>query len=330
MASVKLAAAETKIGELFSTGANAVSSGVQIGALGAETAGAVLDDARETNRAAVESADRIHAAGTAVGQTADELNPIISATRGDAATLRAQGANLTEQAQPWLQSSTDLLTGNRAAGGSTGEFWNLYDQLDPELQTALAASDARNESGAQTETAIRAMTRAGVSPSAAAIGALRTKLAQQTSAFVSSVKTKARQAGVQLQLGTLETGLKLAMQQAGVGEAFLRDSVTATGAAVGAEGEAGKLTGTKGELYGKQGALEAEAAATRATGINAETQAASVLQRANESWQASYTTAAEFYSAQASSFLGLVQAGARGDNIARLMGNTTLPTMKLV
>lgn len=330
MASAQRAAAETQVGTLFSAGANAIASGVQIGALGAEMAGGVLDDARAANRAAGASADQIHAAGTEVGRIAGSMTPIIGAVRGDAATLRGQGAELSGLAQPWLNSAEGLLTGDRNAGGTTGEFWNLYDQLDPELQMSLAASDARNETGAQTESAIRSLTRAGVSPSAAAIGALRTKLTQQTSALVSSVKTKARQAGVQLQLGALESGLKLAMQQAGVGEAFMRDSVTATGAASEAEGRAGQLTGTQGSLYGEMGRLEASSAETRLGGINAETQAASVLQRANESWQQSYTTAAEYYSTQASSFLGLIQAGGRADNITRLMGGATMPTMKLV
>jgi hypothetical protein len=323
MASKKLADAETMVGGLYASGAGAIASNVQAGALGVEAVKPALDDARAANDAANVSADRIHAAGNNVVRAAEELNPIIAATRGDAATLRTRGQDLTKEAQPWLTSSRDMLGMNRDAEGSAGEYWKLYDQLDPDLQMALAASDARNESAAQTESAVRSLTRAGVSPSASAIGALRARLTQQTAALVSSVKTKARQAGVQLQLGTLEAGLKLAMQQAGVGEAFMRDSVTATGAASDAEGRAGSLTATKGDLYGKGGALEASAADIRLSGANTEAQAASVLQRAYESWGNSYTTAAEFYSTQASSFLGLIQSGARADNIGRLMGGVT-------
>ena len=311
---------ETIIGGINAKGAAAIDSMTDVGRQGVEALKPYLDQTDTAMLAANEAADRIHAAGDNVAESARALDPAIDAVRGDAASLRSEAEEARRRAQPWLDSSEDLLNMNRGAGGTTGEFWRLYDQLDPDLQMSLAASDARNETQAQTESAVRALTRAGVTPTAAAVASLRTKLANSTSALVTSVKTKARQAGVTLQMGALEKGLQMALQQSGAGEALLRDSVNAYASAAGAESEAGNLRVAQGDLFGKQGALEAQGGQLRLDAANTGVNAGSAIQRAYQAWGESFAVAAEWHSAQASSLLALLQRGAGSGNLARLTG----------
>lgn len=314
--------AQKVVGTQTALATGSVNAATAAGQANVQSAQGVLADATAAGKTSATAAADINKLSGKISGVADEMSPVIDALRGDAAQQRATSAQQRENAQPWQTSSQDLLNMNRDAGGTAGEYWRLYDQLDPSLQMALAASDARNETQAQTESAIRALTRAGVSPSAAAISEMRTTLANRASALVSAVKTKARQAGVQLQMGALEQGMKMALEQAGLAEAWLRDSVTATQGAVSAEAAAASAAGTQGGLYGKSGELAAQAASTEQAGAAAEVSAQNALTAANANWQSSLQNATEYYSTQASSLLGLYQEGYNAQMLNNVMGKT--------
>ena len=308
------------VGTQSALATGSVNTAVDAASGSVAAASKVAADAAAANRTVQSAVTGINAAAGKVTGAADNMNPIIDTLRGDAATQRETAADLAAEAQPWLDSSKSMLGMDDTADGTAGEFWRLYGKLDPDLQMALATSDARNESQAQAASAVRSLTRAGVSPSAAAIGELRTKLTNQTAALVSSVKTKARQMGITMQMGVLESGIKIAMQQAGIGEAFMRDNVTATSAASGAEAAAGGLVGQQGALYGKGGELRATAASTAVGGVGAEVAAQTAYQNAVNNWDASLQMSAEFHATQASSMLGLVQEGYTGEDLRAVTG----------
>lgn len=315
------------VGTQSALATGSVNAAVNAARGGVSAASLVASDAAAASRAAQSAARGINNSAGQVAGAAGDMNPIIDSLRGDAATQRQTAADLASQAQPWLENSQSMLGMDATADGTTGEYWRLYGQLDPELQMSLASADARNESQAQAASAVRSLTRAGVSPSAAAIGELRTKLSNQTAALVASVKTKARQAGITMQMGVLENGIKIGMAQAGVGEAFMRDNVTATSAASGAEAAAGGLVGQQGSLYAKSGELQVTAASTGIAGVGAQIAAQNAYQNAVNNWDASLRMAGEYYSTQASSMLGLVQEGYTGDDLMAVMGR---PTVSLV
>lgn len=240
---------------------------------------------------------------------ADAMLPGADRIAADAATLRAAGVESTNLAQGWLQQSKGLLSMDEGAGGISGEFAGLYKKLDPNLQMTLAAGDARLEAQSQTDAAVRALQRAGVSPTASAVASVRQKMAERTSALVASVKTQARQAGINMQMAALEKGLTMAIQQAGVGETFLRDAATNTAAAVTAEQAGAAVQQAAGSLYGASATLVADAQNLIQAAANGITSASAQRIAEAQAVVNAFATAAEYYSTQASSFRGLAEEG---------------------
>lgn len=297
-------------------------------AIGAMT-GAAQDAARSgyTGVAAADAAAaRAQTAATDLTTTAGQMKAIADASlpgaeriTGDAATLREQGAASTALAQPWLKQSKGLLDMDENAGGMAGEFVSLYKKFDPGLQVAQAAADARSESEAQTSAAMRALQRAGVSPTADSLAKVRQRAMETSTALVAAVKTKARQAGVSLQMDAIQKGLAMAIQQAGVGESFMKDAATEVASAANAEQGAASIRQGAASIYGASGNLVANAQQLIQAAANGQVSANASVIQAHTAVVNSFATAAEYYSTQASSFRGLAQEGSGNGNQARLI-----------
>ena len=128
-------------------------------------------------------------ASAAANVTAEQMGGIASTMQGiaggilpladqvgkDASAVRGIAGQSLDMSRPWFQQSEGMLQMDDKVGGISGEFAKLYKQLDPGLQMSLAASDARRESQAQSDSAVRSLQRAGVSPTAAALASIREK-----------------------------------------------------------------------------------------------------------------------------------------------------------
>lgn len=299
---------------------NAIASmtgAAQDASLSAGAAGVRAADAAAAS--AQRSAADITATAGSMKNIADATLPAADRIAGDAAGMRQASQQSQALAQPWLKQSQGLLNMDESAGGIAGEFASLYKKFDPTLQIALAASDARSESEAQTSSAVRALQRAGVSPTASAISTLRQRAMDSSTALVAAVKTKARQTGVSLQMDALQKGVAMAIQQAGVGEGFLKDAATNLASAAQAEQTGASIRQGAASIYGASANLVANAQQLIQAAANGQISANSSVIQAQTALVNAFATAAEYYSTQASSFRGLAQEGGAnaGNNLLR-------------
>lgn len=299
---------------------NAIASmtgAAQTAVQGAGNAGVAA--AASAASSATQAAGTLNTTAGKMTRLADSTLPAADRIAGDAATLRRAGAASTAQAQPWLQQSQGLLNMDANAGGLSGEFVNLYQQFDPTLQMALAAADARSETQAQSESAVRALQRAGVSPTADALSSIRQRAMDTSAALVAAVKTKARQTGISLQLDAIQRGVAMAIQQAGVGETFMRDAANEVASAAQAEQSGASIRQGAASIYGASGNLVSNAQQLIQAAANGQISANAAVIQANTALVNSFATAAEYYSTQASSFRGLAQEAMNptGNNLLR-------------
>lgn len=220
----------------------------------------------------------------------------------DANKVRGIADQNLQNSQPWLQQSQALLGMDDKAGGMSGEFAKLYKQLDPALMMSLAAADARKETQAQTDSAVRSLQRAGVSPTAGALASIREKAANQTAALVASVKTKARQSGITMQMDALSKGIEMAIAQSGVGQKFVNDATSGIVNAAQMENMAGSLKADAANIYGSSANLLSDAQKLIQAAANGQISASSVQVGSANAVVNAFAIAAEYYSTQGSSF----------------------------
>ena len=299
---------------------NAIASmqgAAQDAVLGAGAAGVRAADSAAASAAGA-AADIKKTAGTMTGIADSSLS---NATNVESAASKLSTAadNSTALAQPWLKQSQGLLAMDETAGGLSGEFASLYKKFDPTLQIALAASDARSESEAQTSSAVRTLQRTKMNPTASAISTLRQRAMDSSTALVAAVKTKARQTGVSLQMDALQKGVAMAIQQAGVGEGFLKDAATNVASAAQTEQTGASIRQGAASIYGASANLVANAQQIIQAAANGQISANSSVIQAQTALVNAFATAAEYYSTQASSFRGLAQEGGAtaGNNLLR-------------
>ena len=299
LAGAYLARADNAIASMTGAGAAAASGASSAATVAADRAGVSADAA----------AGKINQTADTMRGIAGGLLPVAERVEGDAATVRTIARTNLDSAAPWLQQSEDLLAMNEAGGGMSGEFARLYRQLDPALQMSLAASDARKEAQAQTDSATRSLLRAGVSPTAAALASIREKALAQTTALVAAVKTKARQSGISMQMEALERGVTMAIAQAGVGREFTNSATAGVVSAGQLEQLSGSLRTGAANIYGSSANLVAEAQNLVQAAAAGKIQASSLQVSAANAMVQAFATAAEYYSTQASSFRGLDEEG---------------------
>ena len=294
-----LAQADNAIAAMVGAGSAAAS--------GATSAAAAAAD--KAAKAADTTAGKIGETVSMMQGIAGGLLPQADKISGDASTVRGiAGGNLAYSAD-WLKQAEGLRNMDEAAGGISGEFAKLYKQLDPALQMSLAASDARKESQAQTDSAVRALQRAGVSPTAAALATIRERAAASTAALVAAVKTKARQSGITMQMEALEKGVSLAIAQAGIGKQFTDSATEGYKSAAQLEQLSGSLKTGAASIYGTSASLLADAQNLVQAAAAGKIQASNVQVSAAQAAIQAFATAAEYYSTQASSFRGLDEEG---------------------
>ena len=247
-------------------------------------------------------------AGTVSG-IAQGMATDTSALRGDAATLRSSAANLWGQGQNWFGIGSDIVNLNPNATGIGGEWSRYYSSLSPDSLVSFAASDAQRSIENTRGQLARTLSGMGVSPGSAAYGAALAKARQYETALLAGVKTRARMLGIEKQGDALAQGMQMAISATGLGQNLANAAVGATQAAVGAQGQAanveqarGGLEVQAGQLTQGAGNLAATAAQVGTAGVNALTNAANSLANAQQ-------TAADYYSTQSSSILGLLQSG---------------------
>lgn len=294
-----LAQADNSIAAMAGAGSAAASGATSAAAAAAEKAAAGAD---KTVKQIGETVDLMKGIAGSLLPQADKIS-------GDASTVRnIAGGNLAYSAD-WLKQAEGLRNMDENAGGISGEFAKLYKQLDPALQMSLAASDARKQSQAQTDSAVRALQRAGVSPTAAALATIRERAAASTAALVAAVKTKARQSGITMQMDALEKGVSLAIAQAGIGKQFTDSATEGYKSAAQLEQLSGSLKTGAASIYGSSASLLADAQNLVQAAAAGKIQASNVQVSAAQAAIQAFATAAEYYSTQASSFRGLAEEG---------------------
>lgn len=294
-----LAQADNAIAAMTGVGSAAASGAASAAAAASEKAAAGAD---KTVKQIGETVDTMKG-------IAGSLLPQAEKISGDAATVRGiAGGNLTYSVD-WLKQAEGLRNMDENAGGISGEFVKLYKQLDPALQISLAASDARKEAQSQTDSAVRSLQRAGVSPTAAALATIRERAAASTAALVAAVKTKARQSGITMQMEALEKGVSMAIAQAGIGKQFTDSATEGYKSAAQLEQLSGSLKTGAASIYGSSASLLADAQNLVQAAAAGKIQASSVQVNAAQAAIQAFATAAEYYSTQASSFRGLDEEG---------------------
>ena len=304
-------AINSSIAEKYLTQAdNAIAS--MTGAGSAAASGATSAAAAAADKAAAGADKTVKQIGETVDSMkgiAGGLLPQADKISGDASTVRGiAGGNLAYSAD-WLKQAEGLRNMDENAGGISGEFAKLYKQLDPDLQMSLAASDARKESQAQTDAAVRSLQRAGVSPTADALASIREEAAAQTTALVAASKTKARQDGISMQMEALEKGVSMAIAQAGVGKQFMDSATEGYKSAAQLEQLSGSLKTGAASIYGSSASLLADAQNLVQAAAAGKIQASNMQVSAAQAAIQAFATAAEYYSTQASSFRGLDEEG---------------------
>jgi hypothetical protein len=156
----------------------------------------------------------------------------------------------------------------------------------------------------------RTLSRSGVSPSSPAYIAALGEARKYEQALLAGVKTRARLLGMKEQSSALQQGLQMAISSTGMGDQLTRTALTAisgasqaTGAATGAEAQGAGVIAQAGGLEAQRGSLANQTASTVIGANQALTGASNSLANAQQ-------VAADYYSTQASSTLGLLQSGA--------------------
>jgi len=294
-----LAQADSAIASMTGAGSAAASGATSAAAAAADKAAAGAD---KTVKQIGETVDSMKGIAGGLLPQADKIS-------GDASTVRGiAGGNLAYSAD-WLRQAEGLRNMDENAGGISGEFAKLYKQLDPSLQMSLAASDARKESQAQMDSAVRSLQRAGVSPTAAALATIRERAAASTAGLVAAVKTKARQSGITMQMEALEKGVSLAIAQAGIGKQFTDSATEGYKSAAQLEQLSGSLKTGAASIYGSSASLLADAQNLVQAAAAGKIQASNMQVSAAQAAIQAFATAAEYYSTQASSFRGLDEEG---------------------
>lgn len=290
-----------------------MDAAVSAGGRGAQDA---LYASKQSGAALSESARNVSGYAGATAQSAGKLSALGDTLTRDAAMLRGE-------AQPWLQQGSDML-GMKASTGMGGEWQKLYESMSPDALISFATASTAQSADATRGETIRTLTRMGVSPGSGAMteSLARIKKAEQT--LLSSVKTKAHVLGLDKQREALVQGLNMALSMSGFGANLMEASTKSTSAAVQAEQAAGSAMANAGTLESAAGQLH-QAAGSLAVSIgnisleNArmaiqafQAQTGAGQNAVNALVNATHV-AAEYYSVQSSSLLGLLQRNPYGN-----------------
>jgi hypothetical protein len=276
--------------------------------LGAATAGiTAANEARIDNSAA---SARIAQDAASLRTFAPRLQNDANAQRANAATFAGMAGAAQEQAAPWLSQGQGILGLDAGAGGIAGEWAKNYNALSPDSLVSFAASDAQRSIENTRGQMARTLSRSGVSMSSGAYMAALGEAKKYEQALLSGVKTRARLLGLKEQGGALAQGLQMAMGATGMGDQLTRQALAAQQASSSATGAASATEGQAGGMFERAGNLEAQAGGLNNQSASVTIGANNALGNAYNSLASAQQVAADYYSTQASSTLGLLQSGA--------------------
>lgn len=284
---------------------NSSQSGVSAAQAGVNAAGQAQIQNSETSA-------RIDRDAAALRRTAPRLQNDANAQREIAGTFSDMAATATGNAQPWLSMGTDISGLNAGATGIAGEWVKNYNALSPDSLVSFAASDAQRSIENTRGQMARTLSRSGVSPSSPAYIAALGEARKYEQALLAGVKTRARLLGLKEQSGALSQGLQMAISATGMGQQFVQQALAATSGASNATGAASSAEATGANITAAAGGLSAQSAGITTQGANTVIGANQALTAANNSFANAQQVAADYYSTQASSALGLIQSGASG------------------
>ena len=244
------------------------------------------------------------ASTTQLGKDAGAMRAIVpqvqndaQTQRGYAATFEGMGDQAKLNAAPWLAAGEGMLGLDAGAGGIAGEWVKNYNALSPDSLVSFAASDAQRSIENTRGQMARTLSRSGVSISSPAYVAALNEAKKYEQALLAGVKTRARLLGMKEQSSALQQGLQMAIGATGMGDQLTRQALAATQGASQATGAATDAEARAAGILGQAGGLESEKVRLGLAGNNTLANAQQV--------------AADYYSTQASSTLGLLQSGAK-------------------
>lgn len=279
----------------------AAANGAISSATGAAQAGVGAAQGAQAANAGVVS--QINADADTLRSSASGIKKDAATQRGYAGTFADMATDSQASASPWVGAGNDILSLNSDATGLGGEWVKNYNSLSPDSLVSFAASDAQKSIDNTRDQLTRTLARSGVSVSSPAYAAALAQTKKYEQALLSGVKTRARLLGIKEQSSALQSGMQMAMQAAGVGQAFTAQALSAMGGASSATGAATSAESAANAAVSDAGNLSATGAGITQAGANAVTGANATLASAQQ-------TAADYYSTQASSVLGLLQSGA--------------------
>lgn len=251
-----------------------------------------------------EAADRIAQDASGLRAIVPRVQNDANAQRGLARTFEGMAGAAQEQAAPWLATGSGIRDLDAGATGIAGEWVKNYNALSPDSLVSFAASDAQKSIENTRGQMARTLSRSGVSVSSPAYMAALGEAKKYEQALLAGVKTRARLLGLKEQSGALQQGLQMAISATGMGDQLTREALAATQAASSATGAAAEAEGRGAGILAQAGGLEVGGAEVRAKGAQTGLAAANTLVNARQ-------VAADYYSTQASSMLGLLQSGAK-------------------
>lgn len=295
---------------------------------GAASSGVTAAQQAAANAQAAQAANAqqvrlINTAGQGVTEAAGRVSGIAGGmaqdtaqARADAETLRSRASDMWAQASPYATMGADIVNLNPNATGLAGAFGNYFRSLSPDSLVSFAASDAQRSIENTRGQLVRTLSGMGVTPGSAAYGAALARSKQYESALLAGVKTRAHLLGIEKQGEAIQQGMQMALQSGELGNQIAQASVQASQAAGAASGRAADIEAARGGLEAQAGGLQSRAGELAATAAGVTTQGAQAVTAAQQGVAGAYANlanaqqaAAEYYAAQSSSMLGLLQSG---------------------
>lgn len=322
------------VGQMFQQGTTAVNKGVEAGgtAMGATAQSDLatrlaISEARTAANSAMMSQNDMRQAAQRIAGSAGNLDPFIGGLQGSAGQLTGDAQTMRGTASDLLSVQSDLLSGDPNAGGLAGAWNKFLATLSPDMYVSQARRSTQGEIDSQQDQLVRQMSRMGMPSNSQAMAAVLQKGKRYAEALMAGATTRARQMGLNLQGQALEKGANMALQYAQLGSQTMGQAASTEGAAANVTKLAADIETAKGSLNASSasilqaaGQLSLGAGSLNLSGGQLSQYQASQINEAARTIIGAQTTAAEYYSTQSSSILGMLQRGVNRHALAALFG----------
>lgn len=185
----------------------------------------------------------------------DAMLPYADKFGGIGDQLLGAGNGYIEQAKDLFGQGRGIVMMDPSSGGLASQFINYWNSLSPDRYVSQAASDTQGSYQNAFDQSARELSRRGVSAGSGAYGALERQKNMLLATAIAAAKTKARQAGLDLQAQQLDkmvaaanTMYNMGNENARFGESLVGQALDANKAAVGVYDGAGKMYQSAGGL----------------------------------------------------------------------------------